>query len=140
MWKQRCYEDKTTKMGKLSFQAGMYQDDPTKTYVDLLPNEKKSVFVIAEPQSSDKEAVGTCAHTVDYSCCWVYLSIAKICDLNRKLQKSVKHQLDMAYIPTKLESNMTMLLNNQFRIDIQYNSDFVPIYFGYEVCTLYIYI
>ena len=66
------------------------------------------------------------------------MCIAYSCYLNPDIQKKPsKGELSTAYMPMQLQTNISMLIDNAFRVDTVYRQDFFALYFGYEVYAGY---
>mmetsp|Transcript_48076 Transcript_48076/g.77014 ORF Transcript_48076/g.77014 Transcript_48076/m.77014 type:complete len:624 (-) Transcript_48076:44-1915(-) len=121
----------TSEFAQLSIGAGIYKDDPSKTWVDVDANGKVTYFSIADPPKGSP--AGSCL-TYDFSCCFASLTTAYACYLNPGIQQHPSDgQLSMDYMPFILDANITMLLDNRFKVVTKYHQPFFPLYFGYQV-------
>ena len=126
------YDCEASVFAQLSIGRGIYQNDHDKKWIDVDANGKVTYFNIASPPkgSDNKKCVGL----YDFSCCFATLTTAYACYLNPGIQETPSDgQLSVSYMPFILDANITMLIDNEYRVDTQYYQSFFPLYFGYEV-------
>ena len=128
------YDCEADIFARLSIGPGIYKDDPTKTWVDVEANGKSTYFSIADPPKGDSGKCPSVVPIYDFSCCFATLTAAYACSINPGIQKHPSDgQLSSDYMPFELDANITMLIDNKFKIETIYNQGFFPLFFGYEV-------
>lgn len=132
-----CYPNKTNEYALLSIDHGIYKNNYSKNSVEIPANSKVTYFIIANPMSkADSEA--SCFNVLPFSCCYATLTTAYICAKNPQLKANIQNELNMSYIPTIVDANITVLINDRFEMETSYYQQFMPIYFGYEIYSGFI--
>ena len=131
----------TNEYAHIHIGAGINKTDPSITWVDVEANKAATFFTIAEPFVGSGErrnsSLAGCMGLMPFSCCFATMTAAYVCKLNPSIGLGFG-EIEQSFMPLKMYSNITLLIDMEFEVEISYNEDLFPIYFGYEVYQGYI--
>lgn len=135
----------TNMLARMHTGIGMYKYDLNKTYIDINSNSVISSFVIGEPlygqynyPNDDKCKLIGGLIDESYPCCFLFEQLASICRDNPGLTNDTSDELEESFLNTRLESNLTVIIDSYFKVNLTYNQTFFPVYYGKEVYSGYL--
>jgi len=132
-----CYKNYTTSFAYMTIGYGIWKNNASKNWIDILPKSRTTYFVIAQPQTNSENDLDSssdlCTKMYGFSCCFATLTTAAACRSNPLLSKDKDSQMNIDYISASIDGNITVLIDNQFEITTHYYQSFFPLYFSYEI-------